>query len=241
MGGYLRDGPCPRSREEARRPAIGSYRAPLQHRAGRDYLCTSMSKYSAKVKARPSKRPKSFPRETRGGTAPAHQTLVNNLVHVFVDDQNLFWGIVNADRGIGYRFDFGRLMLAAARSSQDQPRGVKTAYVAGVVPDDDTFWAIADSRGWTVRRGYLGAKNRSKQDDAWLITDLMKTLYEEQGPSTIVLVAGDADYMPPLKTAIEKGWRVEVLFISSGLSAGLAPVTHELRKLSSGDIELYRD
>ena len=173
-----------------------------------------MSKYSAKVKARPSKRPKSFPRETRGGTAPAHQTLVNNLVHVFVDDQNLFWGIVNADRGIGYRFDFGRLMLAAARSSQDQPRGVKTAYVAGVVPDDDTFWAIADSRGWTVRRGYLGAKNRSKQDDAWLITDLMKTLYEEQGPSTIVLVAGDADYMPPLKTAIEKGWRVEVLFIS---------------------------
>src|SRR2546426_9399162 len=24
VGGYLRDGPCPRSREEARRPAIGS-------------------------------------------------------------------------------------------------------------------------------------------------------------------------------------------------------------------------
>ncbi len=200
-----------------------------------------VSKYSAKVKTRPAKRPKAFPRETRGGTAPAHQPLANKLVHVFVDDQNLFWGIVNADRGIGYRFDFGRLMLAAARTSLDQPRGVKTAYVAGVVPDDDTFWAIAHARGWTVRRGYLGAKNRSKQDDAWLITDLMKTLYEEQGPSTIVLVAGDADYMPPLKTAIEKGWRVEVLFISSGLSAGLAPVAHELRKLASGEIELYRD
>lgn len=96
-------------------------------------------------------------------------------------------------------------MIAAARTSGGQPLGVKTAYIAGVIPDDDSFWKIADDHGWKVRRGYLGSKNRSKQDDSWLITDLMRTLYEEQGPSTIVIVAGDADYMPPLKTALEKG------------------------------------
>src|SRR5260370_38693137 len=96
----------------------------------------SKSKYSVKVKARPARRPKPFPRETRGGTAPPHQPLVNNLVHVFVDDQNLFWGFVTADRGTGYRFDFGRLRLLAARSSQGHPRGGKTAYVPGVMPED---------------------------------------------------------------------------------------------------------
>lgn len=200
------------------------------------------SKYSRKVRARPpAKRVKVAAPMVRTGTAAPHGALVSPLVHVFVDDQNLFYGIVNDHRGPGYRFDFGRLMLAAARTSEGQSRGVKTAYVAGVIPEDDSFWEIAKSRGWTVRRGYLGSRNRSKQDDAWLITDLMRTVYEEQGPSTIVLVAGDADYMPPLKTALEKGWRVEVLFISKGLAPGLAPVAHELRKLSPGDIELHRD
>jgi len=200
-----------------------------------------MSRYSTKVRARPrAPKAKSRPPAARTGTAPAHPPLANNLVHVFVDDQNLFFGIVNNQRGPGYRFDFGRLLLAAARDSQGKARGVKTAYVAGVVPDDDTFWEIAKAVGFTVRRGYLGSQNRSKQDDAWLITDMTTTLFESEGPSTIVLVAGDADYMPPLKKALEMGWRVEILFIAEGLSAGLAPVAHELRRLSPGDIELHR-
>src|SRR6266571_3233244 len=201
-----------------------------------------MSKYSQKVGARPTKkRPKAVAPAVRIGKAPPHQPLVNNLVHVFVDDQNLFYGIVNDERGPGYRFDFGRLLLAASRDSQERPRGVRTAYVAGVVPDDDSFWAIAKARGWVVRRGYPGVNSKSKQDDAWLIADLTSTVYEEAGPSTIVLVAGDADYMPPLTKALARGCRVEVLFIKRGLSVALDPVAHELRGLSPGDIELYRD
>ncbi len=198
-----------------------------------------MSKYSAKFKARPARRAKTTAPPVRTGTAPAHKPLANNLVHVFVDDQNLFYGIVNDERGPGYRFDFGRLLLAAARDSKGRARGVKYAYVAGVIPDDDSFWKIAADLGFTVRRGYLGSKSRSKQDDAWLITDLTATVCEQAGPSTIVLVAGDADYMPPLKKALEKGWRVEVLFMGRGLSVALDPVAHELRRLSPGDIELY--
>jgi len=201
-----------------------------------------MSRYSKKTSSRPAKqRVKTVAPVVRTGSAAPHRPLVNNLVHVFVDDQNLFYGIVNKQRGPGYRFDFGRLLLKAARDSNDNPRGVGTAYVAGVIPDDDSFWEIAKSRGFTVRRGYLGSKSRSKQDDAWLIADLMSTVFEQAGPSTIVLVAGDADYMPPLTKALERGWRVEVLFIAHGLSAALAPVAHEMRQLSAGDIELYRD
>jgi uncharacterized LabA/DUF88 family protein len=204
------------------------------------------SKYARKVQTRPPKpakvpAPKAAVPVVRTGTAPPHAPLANGRVHVFVDDQNLFYGIVNQHRGPGYRFDFGRLLLAAARDLDGNARGVGTAYVAGVIPDDDSFWQIATAIGFTVRRGYLGSQNRSKQDDAYLITDMVATLYEAQGPSTIVLVAGDADYMPPLKKAIEKGWRVEVLFVSTGLSVALEPVAHELRRLSPGDIELYRD
>lgn len=177
----------------------------------------------------------------RPGGAKPHGPLVNDLVHVFVDDQNLFWGIVNNEGSISFRIDFGRLLLAAARKANGQARGVKTAYIAGVIPDDDTFWEVAKSQGFTVRRGYLGMNNRSKQDDAYLITDLVTTLYEEQGPSTIVIVAGDADYLPPLQQALVKGWRTEVAFISRGLSTGLSPVAHEFRRITASDIELFRD
>ncbi len=192
-----------------------------------------------KTSSRKNTRARAAEPEVRQGGAPAHQALANNLVHVFVDDQNLFWGIVNDERGISFRIDFGRLLLAASRDVNGKARGVKTAYIAGVIPDDDSFWEVAKSQGFTVRRGYLGSSGRSKLDDAYLMTDLVSTLYEESGPSTIVLVAGDADYMPALKRSLEKGWRNEVLFISRGLSVVLTPVAHELRRLHSGDIAYY--
>lgn len=71
------------------------------------------------------------------------------------------------------------------------------------------------------------------------ITDMTATLYEQQGPSTIVLVAGDADYVPPLLKALEKGWRVEVVFIDKGLSSALDPVTHEFRSINASNIQYF--
>jgi len=156
---------------------------------------------------------------------------------VFVDDQNLFWGIVNREFGIGYRIDFGRLLLELARDPQGNLRPVKTAFIAGIVPDDDSFWEIARNQGFTVKRGYLGTNNRSKQDDAYLITELTATLYEQEGPSTVVLTAGDADYAPPLFKSLEKGWRNEVAFISTGVSGALVPAVHEFRQIDPRDFE----
>jgi len=171
----------------------------------------------------------------RPGSAKPHGQLVNESVQVFVDDQNLFWGIQNSSHGGGYRIDFGRLLEAACKDENGKLRFVKSAYIAGVIPDDDSFWETAKKQGFTVKRGYLSASGgqvRSKQDDAFLITEITSTLYEHPGPSTIVLVAGDADYVPPLIRAQEKGWRVEVAFIERGLSSALDPVTHLFRTIN---------
>lgn len=174
----------------------------------------------------------------RIGKADPHVELVNDLVHVFVDDQNLFWGIVNEGPGIMYRVDFGRLLLEVSKDTNGRPRGIKSAYIAGVIPDDDSFWKVAENQGFTVRRGYLGSGGRSKQDDAYLISDMVSTLYEAEGPSTIVLVAGDADYVPPLLKAKDRGWRREVAFINRGISSALEPLVHEFRVITPSDIEL---
>src|SRR4051812_45483142 len=89
----------------------------------------------------------------RPGAAKSHATLANNNVHVFVDDQNLFYGIVNEQMGPGFRIDFGRLLSAACLDEKGQPRFVKSAYIAGVIPDDDSFWKIAENQGFVVKRG----------------------------------------------------------------------------------------
>lgn len=201
------------------------------------------AKIARHEQARPPsrKRAKLYTRPpVRVGQATAHKPLADECVHVFVDDQNLFWGIVNAGAGIAFRIDFGQLLTEVSKDAKGNVRPVKSAYIAGVIPDDDSFWQIAENQGFTVRRGYLGSGRRSKQDDAYLITDLTATLYEQPGPSTIVLVAGDADYVPPLQKSLEKGWRNEVAFISRGASAALDFVVHEFRVFPPDAIELLR-
>jgi uncharacterized LabA/DUF88 family protein len=192
-------------------------------------------------RAQPARRSGLVSRDSaRVGRAEPHKPLVNDLVHVFVDDQNLFWGLVNEGEGISFRIDFGQLLLEVSKNTKGVVRGIKTAYIAGVIPDDDSFWKVAKDRGFIVRRGFLGSGNRSKQDDAYLISDMVSTLYEQEGPSTIVLVAGDADYVPPLLKAKEKGWRSEVAFINRGTSSALDPLVHEFRIITPADIQLLR-
>ena len=179
------------------------------------------------------------PKRAFKANANPHQQLVDSKVHVFVDDQNLFYGIINTEQDLSYRIDFGNLLRVSSKSSvTGYAREVGSAYIAGVVPDDDSFWEAASAKGFTVHRGYLSDGGRSKQDDAYLITHIMETLYEQGGPSTIVLVAGDADYAPPLEKCIEKGWRVELAFTYStnNISERLSHLVHEFREFTSQDI-----
>lgn len=186
------------------------------------------------------KRPKQGGITLRTGRAQPHGDLGNNSVHVFVDDQNLFYGIRNVQRDAAYRIDFGRLLLEISRDNNGVARGVASAYIAGVIPDDDTFWKIAENQGFTVKRGYLGAGNRSKQDDAYLMCEIVETIWKMPGPSTVVLVAGDADYAPSLMKSLDRGWRTEVAFIDRGISISLEAYVHEFRTLGTSAIQLIR-
>jgi uncharacterized LabA/DUF88 family protein len=171
-------------------------------------------------------------------SAQQHPELIDQKVHIFVDDQNLFYGITNQKYGKGYRIDFGRLLLEACKIKDEQTRVVGSAYIAGVVPDDDSFWKIAENQGFNVKRGFLGAGGRSKQDDAYLIAEIVSAIHKQPGPSTIVLIAGDADYVPPLEKSIEEGWRNEIVMIDHGISPNLAKVVHSFREIVPHDIQL---
>ncbi len=205
-----------------------------------DQLAITQAVEDCMAKREQKKRPKQGGVTLRTGRAHVHGDLVNKNVHVFVDDQNLFYGIRNVQRDAAYRIDFGRLLLEIAKDSGGATRAVATAYIAGVIPDDDTFWKIAESQGFTVKRGYLGAGNRSEQDDAYLMCEIVETVWSQPGPSTVVLVAGDADYAPSLIKSLDRGWRTEVAFIDRGISISLEAYVHEFRTLSVSAIQLIR-
>ena len=125
--------------------------------------------------------------------ATAKESLVDDKVQVFVDDENLFFGITNNKYGKGFRIDFGRLLLQDCQRPGGITRSVGSAYIDGVIPDDDSFWEIAKNQGFKVGRGHLGTNNRSKQDDEYLMTDMVSTIFEQPGLSTLAFIAGDAE------------------------------------------------
>jgi uncharacterized LabA/DUF88 family protein len=73
------------------------------------------------------------------------------------------------------------------------------------------------------------------------MSEIVSTIYEKPGPSTIVLVAGDADYMPPLLKVLAKGWRSEIAFIGHSVSISLEPVAHVFRELDPTGLQRYEN
>ena len=71
-----------------------------------------------------------------------------------------------------------------------------------------------------------------------IFNDLVETICTLEGPSTVVLTAGDADYVPALIKSQDRGWRNEVAFVGRGVSIALENYVHEFRILAPGDFEL---
>ncbi|CAI2171419.1 3591_t:CDS:2 [Funneliformis geosporum] len=63
-------------------------------------------------------------------------------------------------------------------------------------------------------------KALEKRVNTTLVARGMKFIYTKD-PGTLVIVAGDSDYSPLVENALEKGWKVEIWYWSSGLSEEL--------------------
>ena len=185
----------------------------------------------------PKKKKRRESQPSRKGEAPAHAILNDPGVYVFVDDQNLWIGGKEEKANGTYRIDFGNLLVVAARDEAGNPRGVRKAVISGTIPPEDSFWQIARNQGFEVRLGYKGFGGRSKQDDTHLVADLVEIVCTVSGPATIVLVAGDGDYIPALQKALTRGWRVEVVFFQRGLAPGLDRFAHAIRIIRPIDVQ----
>jgi len=93
-------------------------------------------------------------------------------------------------------------------------------------PPNDSLWERARDEGFEVEVFDRNPANKEKQVDSTIVTKMIEDSYQymkaERG-DTAVLVAGDADYMPCVRSLQERDLKVRVVFWNHATS-------HELRE-----------
>ena len=152
------------------------------------------------------------------------------MVYVFIDNSNIWIeGMYTVGRleNIGtfdgsrqqkifkdLQIDHGELLSTVLSGRRLGPHPV---IVGSRPPSNDTLWDKCRGQGFQVTVYDRNAENKEKKVD----TELTAALTEfalERTPGVMALVAGDGDYFPGVKRALNRNWKVEVWFWYSGES-----------------------
>ena len=129
-----------------------------------------------------------------------------------------------------YKIDFGRLHDFIAGTNEKE---IKRCVLFGSrPPPNDSLWLIAERAGFEIVVEDRNVANREKKIDTGIVTQMMRDAYRIADPAadTITLVAGDGDFVPPVRSLAEDGFSVHVVFWSHA--------SHELRDAASRFIDL---
>ncbi|MYC68918.1 MAG: NYN domain-containing protein [Acidobacteriia bacterium] len=125
---------------------------------------------------------------------------------------NIYDAMNNRILDMRYKIDFGKLHSLLAG---DDMSAIKRCMLFGSrPPPNDSLWEIATRVGFEVRVVDRNAQNREKKVDTGIVTAMLADSYEvaETDSDVITLAAGDADYVPPVKALVQRGFTVHVAF-----------------------------
>ena len=151
-----------------------------------------------------------------------------NRISIYVDNSNLWIEGKKAYarvKGLSTpedpraRFDIGKVGEVVAAGRENHVDG-RTLY-GSRPPEADTVWKKIEKHKWLVdisdKSFHTG---KEKQVDAKLITDLV-SLVTKSAPGVVIIVSGDADYIPPIEKALECKWQVEVWAWKQAISSAI--------------------
>ncbi|MCI2161569.1 MAG: NYN domain-containing protein [Oscillospiraceae bacterium] len=110
-----------------------------------------------------------------------------------------------------WKIDFGRLLDFA---SDGDSKKIKKAFIFGSKPTDkDSLWQSMEYAGFKVIPIPRNASNKEKKVDTGIGALIDKTLYKETKPGDVlILVLGDADYVPYIKNIHDEKCKAKVVF-----------------------------
>ena len=110
-----------------------------------------------------------------------------------------------------WSYDFGRLYKAVC---PDEAQIGRSALFGSRPPEDDSVWEAARHRGFEVEVFDRNAANKEKGVDSAIITMMLEDSYQHMKSDRgdkVVLVAGDRDYVPPVKALASRGFKTHVV------------------------------
>lgn len=130
-----------------------------------------------------------------------------------------------------WSYDFGRLYEFVC------PLGTKVGrsiLVGSRPPPNDSVWERARSEGFEVEGFNRNLANKEKQVDSSIVTTMLDDSHEHMKADRgdmAVLVAGDGDYIPSLRSLQRRGFQVRVVFWKHATSRELRDTADEFVEL----------
>ncbi len=142
---------------------------------------------------------------------------------------NLFAAMNDDIVDMSWSYDFGRLYELACPPGELIGR---SALFGSRPPPNDSLWQRARDEGFEVITYERNASNREKKIDVDIAVTMTEDsfLYMKSERDTVVLVAGDADYVPAVEKLQHRGFKVQCLFWGQA--------SRELRELCDDFINL---
>jgi len=100
-------------------------------------------------------------------------------------------------------------------------------------PPTDSVWGAAKQHGFQNKIFQRSKHNKEKMVDTQMTVDLIRDIYTELDPATdrIIVVAGDADYVPAIQAARDRQFYVKVAFWQHA-SAAIKKAASEFQSLN---------
>ena len=125
---------------------------------------------------------------------------------------NIFDAMNNKVIDNAYRLDFGKLHNFVA--GNDLAKIKRATLFGSRPPQNDSLWQIARNAGFETIVEDRNVSNKEKKVDTGIVSVMARDAYRtvDKAGDVLTLVAGDADFVPPVRMLIEDGYRVEVVF-----------------------------
>jgi uncharacterized LabA/DUF88 family protein len=110
-----------------------------------------------------------------------------------------------------YEIDWGKFLYLIEENNTRGLAEVPVLY-GSRPPANDSVWQRIRDDGFDVKVFDRNIRNKEKGVDMEMGMDIAELLHTVSPPRTIVIAAGDADYVPVVERAKKKKWIVEVWF-----------------------------
>jgi uncharacterized LabA/DUF88 family protein len=125
---------------------------------------------------------------------------------------NIYDAMNNRILDFGYSMSFGRLHEFVA--GKDSSQIARAVLFGSRPPPNDSIWKFAERAGFELVLEDRNVANKEKKIDTGIVSAMVKDAYKKVNPEkdVLVLVAGDADFVPAVRDLVEDHFRVEVVF-----------------------------